>query len=155
MRRFLLSLVLAFMSVSTPLVHAMGGSDTPAPAARTDPDYTAGKQAVEKKDWSRAIESLNKAAAKDARNADIQNYLGYSYRNGGQLDLAFKHYEQALALNPKHRGAHEYAGEAYLMVNNVAKAEEHLAALDRLCTFRCEEYTELKEKIAAYKSRAK
>jgi hypothetical protein len=27
----------------------------------------------------------------------------------------------ALQLNPRHRGAHEYAGEAYLLVNNLAK----------------------------------
>jgi tetratricopeptide (TPR) repeat protein len=155
MFRFLSVMVLAFGTLIPPAVLAMGGNDTPAPAVRTDPDLTAGKQAVDKKDWPRAIESLNKAAAKDARNADIQNYLGYSYRNSGQMDLAFKHYEQALSINPRHRGAHEYVGEAYLLVNNVAKAEEHLAALDKLCAFKCEEYTELKEKITAYKSKAK
>jgi tetratricopeptide (TPR) repeat protein len=155
MFRLLTLIVLTFTTLMPPAVNAMGGNDAPAPAARVDPDYAAGKLAVDKKDWPRAIELLNKAATKDARNADLQNYLGYSYRNSGQLDLAFKHYEQALAINPKHRGAHEYVGEAYLMVNNVAKAEEHLAALDRLCTFRCEEYTELKEKIAAYKSKKK
>ena len=154
MCRYLSLIILAFAATMPPAVHAMGSNETPARAERTDPDYAAGKQAVDKKDWPRAIESLNKAAARDARNADIQNYLGYSYRNSGQMDLAFKHYEQALSINPKHRGAHEYVGEAYLMVGNVAKAEEHLAALDRLCT-RCEEYTELKEKIAAYKSKAK
>jgi tetratricopeptide (TPR) repeat protein len=155
MFRFLSLMVLALGTLVPPAVQAMGGNDAPAPAARTDSDFTAGKQAVEKKDWARAIESLNKAAVKDARNADIQNYLGYSYRNSGQLELAFKHYEQALSINPRHRGAHEYVGEAYLMVNNVAKAEEHLAALNRLCTAGCEEYSELKEKIAAYKSKTK
>jgi Flp pilus assembly protein TadD len=149
------ALMLALTVLMNPAVHAMGGDEAPSPAVKTDADYTAGKEAVGRKDWARAIESLNKAAAKDSRNADIQNYLGYSYRNSGKMDLAFKHYEQALALNPKHRGAHEYVGEAYLMVNNLAKAEEHLAALDRLCASRCEEYTELKEKIAAYKSKAK
>jgi Flp pilus assembly protein TadD len=155
MFRLISLLVLALTAMIPPVVHASGSEETSAPAARTDPDYAAGKAAVEKKDWPHAIELLNKAAAKDARNADIENYLGYSYRNSGQMDLAFKHYEQALSINPKHRGAHEYVGEAYLMVNNVAKAEEHLAALDRLCTLRCEEYTELKEKIVAYKSKAK
>jgi hypothetical protein len=29
-------------------------------------------------------------------------------------------------------GAHEYAGEAYLMVNDLAKAEEHLGALQTI-----------------------
>ena len=155
MFRLISVLTLAFAVLIPPAVCAMGGDEAPSPAVRTDPDYAAGKQAVDKKDWGRAIEALNKAAANDSRNADIQNYLGYAYRNSGQMDLAFKHYEQALALNPKHRGAHEYVGEAYLMVNNLAKAEEHLAALDRLCTFKCEEYTELKEKIAAFKNKTK
>lgn len=41
------------------------------------------------------------------------------------------------------------------MVNNLAKAEEHRVALDRICFFPCQEYTELKEKIAAYKSNTK
>jgi len=153
MSRVISLLVLVLAAAMPPALHAHG-SDTPA-APRADPDFTAGKQAIDKKDWARAIEALKKAEAKDARNADIQNYLGYAYRNSGQMDLAFKHYEQALAIDPRHRGAHEYLGEAYLMVNNLAKAEEHLAALNRLCFFPCEEYTELKEKVAAFKAAAK
>jgi hypothetical protein len=39
------------------------------------------------------------------------------------------------------------------MVNNLAKAEEHLRALDRLCMLPCEEFTDLQEAIEAYKAR--
>ncbi len=65
----------------------------------------------------------------------LQNLYAYSIRKGPNPDmqLVFKHYEEALRLDPKHRGAHEYIGEAYLMVGNPAKAKEHLAALDKLC----------------------
>jgi Flp pilus assembly protein TadD len=125
-----------------------------AAAAKLDPDYAAGKQAIDAKNWSRAIKSLNSAALRDTRNADIQNYLGYAYRNAGQLDLAFRHYQRALQLNPRHRGAHEYVGEAYLIVNNLAKAEEHLAALQKICLIPCEEYADLKKKIAEYRGKA-
>jgi DNA-binding SARP family transcriptional activator len=69
------------------------------------------------------------------------------------MSLVFKHYNQALALDPKHRGAHEYIGEAYLMVNNPAKAKEHLAQLDKLCLFSCSEFTDLKKAIAAYETK--
>ena len=100
---------------------------------------------------SRLRAALSSAALRDTRNADIQNYLGYAYRNAGQLDAAFVHYERALALSPRHRGAHEYVGEAYLIVNNLAKAEEHLAALQQICLIPCEEFEELKEKIEAHK----
>jgi Flp pilus assembly protein TadD len=122
--------------------------------SRLDPDYAGGKKAVETKDWATAIRLLSSAALRDTRNADIQNFLGYAYRNTGELALAFEHYSRALRLNPRHRGAHEYLGETYLMIKNLAKAEEHLAALRRICLIPCEEYGDLEKKIAEYRARA-
>jgi len=119
-----------------------------------DPDYAAGKAAIAAKDWSTAIRLLSSAALRDTRNADIENHLGYAYRQSGQLQLAFTHYERALQLNPRHRGAHEYIGEAYLMANNLTKAEEHLAALQRICLLPCDEYEDLKKAVADYRARA-
>ena len=121
--------------------------------ASVDPAYAAGKRAIEAKDWNAAIKALSSAALRDTRNADIQNYLGYAYRNIGKLDLAFKHYARALELNPRHRGAHEYLGETYLIVNDLPKAEEHLDALRRICLIPCEEYEDLKKEIEAYRAR--
>jgi len=40
------------------------------------------------------------------------------------------------------------------MVNNLAKAEEHLAALQNICLLPCEEYEDLKKTIAEYRKRA-
>jgi tetratricopeptide (TPR) repeat protein len=91
------------------------------------------------------------AALSDSRNADTQNYLGYAYRRLRQLDPEMRHYQQALMLNPRHRSAHEHLGEAYLMQRNLAKAEEHLAALERICLIPCGEYDDLKRAIAAYR----
>jgi tetratricopeptide (TPR) repeat protein len=125
------------------------------PGAASDPDYAAGRKAIQEKDWQRAVTLLNKAAQKDPRNADIHNNLGFAYRHTKQLPLAFKHYELALSIDPDHRGAHEYIGEAYLMVNDLPKAEEHRAKLERLCFFPCEELTDLRAKIAAYKKNVK
>jgi Flp pilus assembly protein TadD len=124
--------------------------ETPS-AGAADSDYTAGKKAVQAKDWKNAIRLLSKAELQDDRNSDLHNLLGYAYRNSGDFDLAFKHYGQALALNPRHRGAHEYVGEAYLLVGNLAKAEEHLGALREICLLPCEEYDDLKEKIDEYR----
>jgi Flp pilus assembly protein TadD len=133
---------------------AVDVEESPA-AVELDPDYAAGKKAIKAKQWSAAIAALSSAALRDTRNADIQNYLGYAYRNAGQLDAAFMHYDRALTLSPRHRGAHEYVGEAYLIVNNLAKAEEHLAALQQICLIPCEEFEELKEKIETYKRTGK
>jgi Flp pilus assembly protein TadD len=119
-----------------------------------DPDYAAGKAAIAAKDWNAAIRSLSSAALRDTRNADIENSLGYAYRQSGQLQPAFTHYQRALQLNPRHRGAHEYIGEAYLLANNLPKAEEHLAALQRICLIPCEEYEDLKKAVADYRARA-
>ena len=46
-----------------------------------DPEYARGRQAIEAKDWQGAVRLLSSAALRDTRNADIQNYLGYAYRN--------------------------------------------------------------------------
>jgi len=129
-----------------------GGGSTIAPAsAPVDPDVANANKAIKEKNWNKAVELLTKAVARDDKNAEIHNLLGYSERNRGNLDVAFKQYERALELDPKHRGAHEYIGEAYLMVGNLPKAEEHLAKLDKLCVFSCEEYRDLKTAITAYK----
>ena len=134
----------------------MDTADTPEPAAaKTDPDYAAGKAAIAAKDWPRAIAALNTAAKRDNNNADTHNLLGYAQRNSGNLDVALKHYGRALTLDPKHLGAREYLGELYLMQNNLAKAEEQRAVLAKLCARPCEELTELTEKIADYKKRAR
>ena len=117
-----------------------------------DPDFAAGKSAIEGRNWRGAIDSFGKVAVRDPQNADVQNYLGFANRMSGQLETALKHYQRALQLNPRHRGAHEYIGDAYLQVKNLAKAEEHLAALDRICLLPCTEYSDLKAKITAYKT---
>ena len=46
--------------------------------AALDPDFAAGKRAIGAGDWEGAIRALTIAGLRDARNADIQNYLGYA-----------------------------------------------------------------------------
>ena len=120
-------------------------------ASALDPDYAAGRKAIDAKNWNAAIKSLSSAALRSPDNADIQNYLGYAYRKAGKLDLAFKHYKQALALNPRHRGAHEYIGEAYLIKGDLRSAEKHLATLREICLLPCEELADLEREIANFK----
>ena len=40
-------------------------------------------------------------------------------------------------------------------MKDLVKAQEHLAALESICLLPCEELSDLKEKIAAYKSAAR
>lgn len=50
---------------------------------------------------------------------------------------------RALMFNPRHRSAHGHLGELYLVLREPAKAEEHLAALERICLIPCEEFGDL------------
>ena len=128
-----------------------GGPDTATVPA--DPDFDAGVRAWQNKDWPQVIERMGAVIGRNAGNADAWNYRAYAYRQLGKLAEAFQHYERALAIDPKHRGAHEYLGEAYLQAGKLAEAEAQLDALDKLCWMPCEQYTDLKNKIAAYKQR--
>lgn len=125
------------------------------PAAASDPVLQQAREATARKDFPAATAVLREAVAKTPANPEYHNLYAYTLRKGPHpdMDLVFRHYHEALRLAPKHRGAHEYIGEAYLMVGNVAKAREHLTQLDRLCFFGCEEYSSLKKAIQAHEAK--
>ncbi len=134
-----------------PICASTAASEGPA-WAPLDPDFAAGKRALAARDWDGAVKSLASAALRDARNPDLQNYLGYAYARLQQFDSAVRHFEQALALNRRHRGAHQHLGEAYLVLGDFARAVQHLAALEQICLAPCEEYGVLMEAIVVYKT---
>ncbi len=125
------------------------GPATPKPPSI---DYVAGKKAADAGDYQTAIEKLKKAVATDPQSADAYNLLGYSYRKLGDTDAAFENYRTALLIDWSHRGAHEYLGELYLEMDNLAEAEKLVQSLGKSCTYSCVEYRELKEEIAKYKA---
>ena len=131
-----------------------GGGEGSEDKASADPVIATAKAAIARKDWAAAQAGLKQALAGTPNNADYHNLYAYSLRKGPNPDMTavFSHYADALRIDPKHRGAHEYSGEAYLMAGDLPKAKEHLAALDRLCTFGCEEYTDLKKAVAQYEA---
>ena len=89
----------------------------------------------------------------EPKNADVYNFLGYSHRKLGDSAAALGFYQKALELKPKHRGTNEYLGELYLEMGELEKAEQRLEVLDGACFFGCEEYTDLKNAIKAYKAK--
>ena len=98
-----------------------GGGDGATQAKSADPDYTAAVQAIEVKQFARAIPLLEGVATREPGNADAWNQLAYATRKNG----------------------------------DPAKSREHLARLDRLCFFGCEEYRDLKKAVEAYEKAAK
>lgn len=125
------------------------------PAETRDPVIEKATAATKRQDWASAADVLKGGLATDPNNASYHNLYAYSLRKSANPDmnLVFKHYNEALRIDPKHRGAHEYIGEAYLMVGNVNKAKEHLSTLDKLCFFPCVEYTDLKKSIAEFEKK--
>jgi len=125
--------------------------ETDPDLAKRDADYATGKALADKKDWAGAVLLFERAERRYPDHADLQNNLGYAYRNLKQYDLAFLHYRRAIELDPRHRGAHEYIGEAYLLTGDLASAQRHLAALKNICLLPCEELKDLERAIAEYR----
>lgn len=150
-RIFAVTLLLAGFGAVLPASDAWAAGSSSGSSSQADQrDLERGKQAIEAQDWERAASHLERAAKSDPRNADVFNLLAYSYRHLDRIDDAFVYYGRALDLDPRHLGAHEYIGEAYLMVGDLAKAEGHLATLQEICVS-CEEAEELAEAIAQFK----
>jgi len=132
---------------------AIAADTTPSESA---PSWQADAQKeIKANNYDAAIKTL--LAANQPNSADWNNLLGYAQRKKTPPDLvaAERYYQAALKIDPKHRGALEYYGELFLMKNDLAGAEQMLTRLDKICLFSCEEYRDLKEAIAKYKTKNK
>ena len=94
--------------------------------------------------YLKALNKFEKAYAKNKKNADILNYLGYTLRKTGNLQEAEQYYLKGLDLDSGHLGINEYLGELYVQTGRIELAKERLAVLEGC---KCEEYEELKELI--------
>jgi tetratricopeptide (TPR) repeat protein len=123
-----------------------------APVTPTADTLSAARAQIAAQQWRAAIDELKKV--NDTGSADWNNLMGYSHRKAKVPDYAAaeRYYDEALRIDPKHRGALEYSGELYLMKGDLAQAEQRLAALDKACRWGCEEYTDLKKAIAGFKA---
>lgn len=130
-----------------------GGGDMGLSVQNQDPDYQAGLAAVKSQDWAQVVDRMGAYIKRKPDDADGWNELGHAYRRMGRIDPALDAYGKALKINPAHRGAREYLGEAYLQMGDLPRAEEQLKVLDRLCFFSCEQYRDLKRSIADYKAK--
>ena len=154
--KFLITLfILLGLSFHFNLAYAAGGSAGDKDEVSL---YKTGKKLVlrakklEKKDkvekakklYLKAYDKFEKAYAKDKKNADILNYLGYTLRKTGDFEKAETYYLKGLELDAKHLGINEYLGELYVQTNRIELARERLEVL-KGCN--CEEYEELKELI--------
>ena len=143
------TVLITFLMFDVKNVLSMGNEDdTTSNSAKKH--FADGKSAVYSGRYETAIRLLKKVVVLEPKNADAHNYLGFSYRKTGKLDLAASSYTQVFAVNPDHKGALEYQGELFLKLGNLSGANKNLAKLEKLCPSTCKELAELKRAIADF-----
>jgi tetratricopeptide (TPR) repeat protein len=161
MRRGIALLVCWSMMVGAPAFAITGFDESPpAPVGGAD-DYGLGLAAHERGDWQAVIDHMAKVIEQRPWHADAYNLSGFAWRKLGDYDRALVLYDKALELNPHHRGALEYLGEAYLELD---RPDDSGALLQRLATecrrvadgadwqADCEEWQDLKAAYDAYQA---
>jgi tetratricopeptide (TPR) repeat protein len=150
----LLRCVMAAITIAITFVitaPARAADTTPASEVTTD-KLAPARALIAEGRWRDAIGALQQVG--DVGSADWNNLMGYSHRKAKTPDFAAaeRYYDEALRLQPKHRGALEYSGELFLIMGDLPRAEARLAALDKACTFGCDEHKDLKAAVARYKA---
>jgi tetratricopeptide (TPR) repeat protein len=86
---------------------------------------------------------------KDPNTAVALNYRGYATRRMGRVDEGIGYYLKSVALDPDYTQVREYLGEAYVIKGDMARAEQQLHAIKKICGgTTCEEYQNLAVFIA-------
>ena len=143
-----------FLSVffSSPAFSAGSKSSDDKPDKPTySRDYYKAIKLIRTESFDEALIILENIVQRKPNDANIHNYMGFSFRKKGMLEKSAYHYERALDIDPKHLGALEYQGELYILLGNIEKAKENLEKIDDICWNECTEMKELKEAIQAAK----
>ena len=134
-------------------VAAVGSPQALAPQRLGSPEdadkvYVAAVGLINEGRYEAAIARLEQAVLVDGPHPDLLTYLGFANRKLKRYAVSRAWYEQALAVAPTHRGALEYYGELKLELGDLAGARAHLARLDDICGFGCQQADELRQWIA-------
>jgi tetratricopeptide (TPR) repeat protein len=98
-----------------------------------DPDYAAGLAAWQDEDWPVVVEHMSLVIKRKPWHDQAHNLLGFAYRKLGDYQRSLAHYQQALDLNPHHRGALAYLGATYLAMGCKMYAVKTLNRLATAC----------------------
>lgn len=80
---------------------------------KQDADLEAARRAYEASEYTKAIQMLQLAAARDPQNGDVQLLLTKSFLELQEHDAAIKSAEKAVSLDPQNSNYHEWLGRAY------------------------------------------
>ena len=95
-------------------------------------NYRATSDSKARREYEKAVESLQEATKLNPKFKEAFNNLGYCYRKLGKLPESLAAYDKAIALDSNFAQAREYRGETYLALGQLSKAEDELAFLTSL-----------------------
>ena len=91
----------------------LAGTCFAAATVKHDEDLDEARRAFEASDYTKAIQVLQAAAAKEPTNGDIQLLLTKSYLELQEHDAAIRSAEKAVSLGQQNSIYHEWLGRAY------------------------------------------
>jgi len=162
LRQTLVLALLWSMALGAPAGAITGDEAPPPPGDPAREAYEAGLDAFAATDWQGVIDRMAEVIEIRPWHADAYSRAGFAWRKLGDYDRALAFYDKALGLDPHHRGALEYLGEAYLELD---RPEDAQALLERLATAcrrvasdagdwraSCEEWQDLKAAYDGYRA---
>ncbi len=108
--------------------------------------YEQGRALAKEGNYDWALQVL--AAIENQNDPNVLNYIGYSNRKAGRLEIGITFYRKALAIDPNFVLAREYLGEGYVAAGRIDLAKLELAEIAKRCGATCQEYVDLAEAIA-------
>ncbi len=146
---------IAFSLTSAPVLAAGGSESTPPPTPTTqkckkgevwnkkekkcikaeagvtsdDALYETARELAYAERYDEAIALLQMAA--DQNDPRILNYLGFSHRNAGRMEVGLGYYQEAIKRDPDYVLARSYMGQALLQNGDRVGASVQLAEIEK------------------------
>ncbi len=110
--------------------------------------YQTGRDLAMRERFEEAIVVLS--ASRNKNDPRVLNYLGYSHRKAGRIDIGLGYYRAALRIDPDYTLVREYMGEALLQKGDLKAARNQLGEIKNRCGTDCREYAMLALEIRKY-----
>ena len=107
--------------------------------------YQQGRQLAKAGEYDKALLVL--ATIKNQNDPRVLNYIGYSNRKAGRLEIGITYYRKALAIDPNFVLAREYLGEGYVAAGKIDLAQIELNEIKNRVGVDSEEYKDLSKAI--------
>tara|TARA_Y100000994_G_scaffold172319_1_gene142044 strand:- start:934 stop:1401 length:468 start_codon:yes stop_codon:yes gene_type:complete len=151
--RYFLSSIVVFLFFSKVVLANM---QDPTPTTNDNSDILMDKKSIHKMiddgEYEKARSNLKIFIENNSSDHEAYNLLGYVERQLQNYELAINFYKKALSIDSNFTGAHHYIAITYLEMDNLNSAKYHLDKLDLICLFGCEDFYDLKNKIAFYEA---